>query len=109
MMMPWHCSANAPLALRYDEVNPLAFEPAIAPHLAAREAGVLLDVAALQGSVQAILDRQADFTLVEGAGGLAGAAGWSGGPVGPGDCLAVAGDSGGRRASRLHQSGAAHR
>ena len=57
------------LALRYDEVNPLAFEPAIAPHLAAREVGVLLDVAALQGPVQAILDKRADFTLVEGAGG----------------------------------------
>jgi dethiobiotin synthetase len=57
------------LALSYDEVNPLAFEPAIAPHLAAREAGVLLDVAALQGPVQAILDKRADFTLIEGAGG----------------------------------------
>jgi dethiobiotin synthetase len=57
------------LALRYEEVNPLAFEPAIAPHLAAREVGVLLDVAALQGPVQSILDKRADFTLVEGAGG----------------------------------------
>ncbi|MGE6794151.1 dethiobiotin synthase [Pseudomonas guineae] len=57
------------LALRYEEVNPHAFEPAIAPHLAAREAGVLLDVAALQGPVQAILDKRADFTLIEGAGG----------------------------------------
>jgi dethiobiotin synthetase len=57
------------LALRYEEVNPLAFAPAIAPHLAAREAGVLLNVAALQGPVQAILDKRADFTLVEGAGG----------------------------------------
>ncbi|MDX1298306.1 MAG: dethiobiotin synthase [Pseudomonas sp.] len=57
------------LTLRYDEVNPQAFEPAIAPHLAAREAGVLLDVAALQRPVQAILDKRADFTLVEGAGG----------------------------------------
>lgn len=57
------------LALRYEEVNPLAFAPAIAPHLAAREAGVLLDVATLRGPVQAILDRRADLTLVEGAGG----------------------------------------
>jgi dethiobiotin synthetase len=57
------------LALGYEEVNPLAFEPAIAPHLAAREAGVLLDVAALRGPVQAILDKRADLTLVEGAGG----------------------------------------
>jgi dethiobiotin synthetase len=57
------------LALRYEEVNPLAFEPAIAPHLAAREAGVLLDVAALYGPVQNILDKRADLTLIEGAGG----------------------------------------
>lgn len=57
------------LQLRYEEVNPLAFAPAIAPHLAAREAGVLLDVAALQGPVQAILDKGAELTLVEGAGG----------------------------------------
>lgn len=57
------------VALRYEEVNPLAFEPAIAPHLASREVGVLLDVAALQGPVQAILDKRADFTLIEGAGG----------------------------------------
>lgn len=57
------------LALRYEEVNPLAFEPAIAPHLAAREAGVLLDVAALRVPVQKILDLDADLTLVEGAGG----------------------------------------
>jgi dethiobiotin synthetase len=57
------------LALGYDEVNPLAFAPAIAPHLAAREAGVRLDVEALQGPVQKILDKGADFTVVEGAGG----------------------------------------
>ncbi|WAJ37021.1 dethiobiotin synthase [Pseudomonas sp. GOM7] len=57
------------LPLRYEEVNPLAFAPAIAPHLAAREAGVTLDVATLQKAVEAILERGADFTLVEGAGG----------------------------------------
>lgn len=57
------------LALDYAEVNPLAFAPAIAPHLAAREAGVLLDVAALHEPVRRILDKGADFTLVEGAGG----------------------------------------
>lgn len=57
------------LALTYAEVNPLAFEPAIAPHLAAREAGVELSVASLRGPVQAVLDKGADFTLVEGAGG----------------------------------------
>lgn len=57
------------VALSYEEVNPLAFAPAIAPHLAAREAGVVLDVSALQGPVQHVLDKAADFTVVEGAGG----------------------------------------
>ena len=57
------------LALRYEEVNPLAFAPAIAPHLAAREAGVQLDVASLLGPVRALLAKGADFSLVEGAGG----------------------------------------
>ena len=57
------------LALDYAEVNPFAFAPAIAPHLAAREVGVELNVAALLPPVQKVLARGADFTLVEGAGG----------------------------------------
>ncbi|MCU1717771.1 dethiobiotin synthase [Pseudomonas sp. 5P_3.1_Bac2] len=57
------------LALRYEEVNPVAFAPPIAPHLAARDIGVNLDVASLLAPVQAIVAKQADFTLVEGAGG----------------------------------------
>lgn len=57
------------LALGYDEVNPFAFEPAIAPHLAAREAGVELSVARLLPAVRQVLQRGADFSLVEGAGG----------------------------------------
>jgi dethiobiotin synthetase len=61
--------AQCSLPLRYEEVNPQAFEPAIAPHLAAREAGVVLDVASLYQPVREVLDRGADFSLVEGAGG----------------------------------------
>ena len=57
------------LPLRYDQVNPFAFEPAIAPHLAAREAGVDVSVAALAESVRQVLALQAQFSLVEGAGG----------------------------------------
>lgn len=57
------------LALAYDEVNPFAFEPAIAPHLAAREVGVELSVARLLPAVRLVLERGADFSLVEGAGG----------------------------------------
>ena len=57
------------LPLTYAEVNPFAFEPAIAPHLAAREAGMQLDVAGLLPAVRHIVAKGADFTLVEGAGG----------------------------------------
>lgn len=56
-------------ALAYAEVNPFAFEPAIAPHLAAREVGVSLAVEALLPPARKVLARRADFTLVEGAGG----------------------------------------
>ena len=57
------------LPLDYAEVNPFAFAPAIAPHLAAREVGVELNVAALLPAVRQVLARGADLTLVEGAGG----------------------------------------
>ena len=61
--------AQCTLALSYEEVNPVAFEPAIAPHIAAREAGVALTVQALLTPMQRILRQRADFTLIEGAGG----------------------------------------
>lgn len=61
--------AECSLPLSYAEVNPFAFAPAIAPHLAAREAGVPLKVEVLAAAVQAVLAQRADFTLVEGAGG----------------------------------------
>lgn len=57
------------LKLEYEAVNPFAFEPGIAPHVAAREAGVMLEVPALLNAMQYVLDQGADFTLVEGAGG----------------------------------------
>ena len=44
-------------------------KPAIAPHLAAREAGVALTVQSLLKPMQQMLAREADFTLIEGAGG----------------------------------------
>ncbi|MCQ4325389.1 dethiobiotin synthase [Stutzerimonas stutzeri] len=61
--------AECSLPLDYAMVNPFAFTPAIAPHIAAREAGVALTIEALAAAVQPVLDRRADFTLVEGAGG----------------------------------------
>ena len=55
--------------LAYEAINPFAFEPAIAPHVAAREAGVALEVPALLKAMKHVPDQGADFTLVEGAGG----------------------------------------
>ena len=57
------------LPMRYEQVNPYAFEPAIAPHLAAREAGIELSASRLAGPMRQMLALQADFSLVEGAGG----------------------------------------
>ncbi len=61
--------AESSVKLPYEQVNPFAFEPAIAPHVAAREAGVSLEVPVLLTAMQHILTQGADFTLVEGAGG----------------------------------------
>ena len=61
--------AECTLPMRYEAVNPFAFEPPIAPHLAAREADIELSAARLAEPVQRVLALQADFSLVEGAGG----------------------------------------
>jgi dethiobiotin synthetase len=55
--------------LDYAEINPVALEPAIAPHVAAQEAGIALGVAALAAHCRAVLARPHDFALIEGAGG----------------------------------------
>ncbi|WP_110600548.1 dethiobiotin synthase [Salinicola lusitanus] len=56
-------------ALPYEAINPFAFEPAIAPHIAAHEAGVALDIPRLAAPMRTLLERGADLTLIEGAGG----------------------------------------
>ena len=61
--------AQSTVPLPYAQVNPYAFAPAIAPHIAAQEAGVELSVAGLYRAAQLVLQEQADFTLIEGAGG----------------------------------------
>lgn len=53
----------------YDQVNPFAFEPAIAPHLAARQAAMHVDLAQLREHVAPLLDEPRDLILIEGAGG----------------------------------------
>lgn len=61
--------AQSSIRLPYEQINPFAFEPAIAPHLAARELGVELSVQGLLAPMREILAQGADFTLIEGAGG----------------------------------------
>jgi len=56
--------------LDYSQVNPFAFAPPIAPHIAAHEAGRRLSIAQIQGMVQgAMMSGRAELTLIEGAGG----------------------------------------
>lgn len=61
--------AQSSIKRPYQEINPYAFAPAIAPHLAAQEAGITLTVSDLYQKALVVLQQQADFTLIEGAGG----------------------------------------
>ncbi len=61
--------AQSTVQLPYTQINPYAFAPAIAPHIAAQEAGVELSVAGLYRVAQLVLQQQADLTVIEGAGG----------------------------------------
>jgi len=54
--------------LPYAQVNPVALQPAIAPHIAAAQAGVAVTVDALGTHCRALLQPEV-VTLVEGAGG----------------------------------------
>lgn len=52
--------------LPYEVVNPFAYEPAIAPHIAAREAGQMIDIETISVLAKTI---EADYLVIEGAGG----------------------------------------
>jgi dethiobiotin synthetase len=56
-------------ALSYVQVNPVAFEPAIAPHIAAEQQGKRITVSQLAGYCRGVMMQGADLTVVEGAGG----------------------------------------
>jgi len=60
--------AAASLRLRYEDVNPWVFEPAIAPHIAAREASRPIHLREMVEWYQRVT-AEADVALVEGAGG----------------------------------------
>ena len=52
----------------YKDINPYAFEAAIAPHIAAQETGVQIDINTIKQHYDTIA-AQADSIIVEGAGG----------------------------------------
>lgn len=60
--------AAANVSAPYEWVNPYCFLPAIAPHIAAHEAGVAIDLGVIRGRYDALAAR-ADQVIVEGAGG----------------------------------------
>jgi len=57
-------NVDAPLS----DVNPYAFAPAIAPHVAAAQAGVIIDIERIAAAYTRLAAR-ADAVIVEGAGG----------------------------------------
>lgn len=61
--------AAASLALPYERVNPFAYEPPIAPHIAAREVGESISLEGLSAGLRSIEQAGAELILVEGAGG----------------------------------------
>jgi dethiobiotin synthetase len=59
---------QASVALDYALVNPYAFAPAIAPHIAAEQAGVTIETDIIYNKFSKI-EKSVDCVLVEGAGG----------------------------------------
>ncbi len=57
------------LSLPYEQVNPEALKPAIAPHIAAKEEGRRITVDRLTGYCRGALMHRNDIALIEGAGG----------------------------------------
>ncbi|GAB5382248.1 MAG: dethiobiotin synthase [Aliiglaciecola sp.] len=55
--------------MAYEEVNPIAFEDPVAPHLAAQRLSQPISVEQLNKSYQYLLNKNADLLVVEGAGG----------------------------------------
>lgn len=60
--------SGASVQLEYDLVNPYAFAPAIAPHLAANEAGQKIELERIRDCFETIA-QAVDFVVVEGVGG----------------------------------------
>lgn len=57
------------MSLTYEEVNPYPFQEAVAPHLAAQRVGQEISLQGVADGYERLLNKQADLTIVEGAGG----------------------------------------
>jgi dethiobiotin synthetase len=60
--------AQGSIEADYDLVNPYAFEPPIAPHIAAGQIGSEVELALIRNAAMA-LSAQCDFLVIEGVGG----------------------------------------
>ncbi len=56
------------VTLPYEDINPYCLEPAISPHIAAKDAGISIDIDKIRRGYVALTDC-ADWVVVEGAGG----------------------------------------
>jgi len=61
-------SQQSNVDLPYELINPYAFEPAIAPHIAAEQAGIEIELDKIQQNYS-LIKQQVDVVVVEGAGG----------------------------------------
>ena len=61
--------AQTSLPVNYEQLNPVALKPEIAPHIAAAEIGRRLSVDRLAGFYRGLMMQRPDFCVVEGAGG----------------------------------------
>lgn len=61
--------ANSTVKLPYPQINPVLFEQAIAPHIAAANEGKRITADRLSGFCRGLRMQPSDFMLIEGAGG----------------------------------------
>lgn len=61
--------AASSVKVRYETINPVAYEPAIAPHIAAMDSGKNLSASGLEGFIRGAMLKPAKVKLIEGAGG----------------------------------------
>jgi len=61
--------SNSSVNLPYNDVNPIAFQQPIAPHIAAIENGTFIDINIVNNGLQHLQNMSVDLVFVEGAGG----------------------------------------